>query len=168
MVSNLEEVEARLKALEDRCQILEDIESIKKLRTRYCNLTDDGDAQGVANLFTEDGVWEAQWGRYKGREEIKGYVQGGLGKGRLSLAIHGIITPYIEVKGDKAKATWYLLQSSILKKDDQAIWGTGRYEDEYVRINGEWKFKKLHTVFFYWTPYAPGWVKKEHNEVWHY
>ena len=52
-------------ALERRLQRLEDIEEISKLKARYCNFVDGGwdrpthDYDGVASIFTDDGVWEA-------------------------------------------------------------------------------------------------------------
>ena len=50
-----------LESLEKRIQVLEDIEEIKKLKHRYCALCDaDYDADALAELFTEDAVWDGQ------------------------------------------------------------------------------------------------------------
>ena len=56
--------------IDRRLRVLEDIEAIKKLKSRYCYLCDDNyDADGLASLFTEDAVWEGGIrGRADGRD----------------------------------------------------------------------------------------------------
>ena len=45
--------------LEARIRRLEDIEALKQLKARYCDRCDDNyDADGIAQLFTEDAVWD--------------------------------------------------------------------------------------------------------------
>ncbi|MCI0787275.1 MAG: nuclear transport factor 2 family protein, partial [Chloroflexi bacterium] len=63
---SLEDIERRLKALED-------VEEIKHLKARYCGYCDDNyDADAIAGLFTEDAVWDGGIrGRADGREEIR-------------------------------------------------------------------------------------------------
>jgi hypothetical protein len=59
--------------LEKRLQTLEDIETIKRLKARYCAMCDAGyDSDGLAGLFTEDAVWDGgSFGRFEGREAIR-------------------------------------------------------------------------------------------------
>ena len=59
-----------LESLEKRIRVLEDIEEIKKLKHRYCALCDANyNADALAELFTEDAVWDGQErGRNDGRE----------------------------------------------------------------------------------------------------
>ena len=46
-------------SLEARIHRLEDIESIRALKARYCMYCDDHyDVEGLASLFTEDAVWD--------------------------------------------------------------------------------------------------------------
>jgi hypothetical protein len=42
----------------------------------------------------------------------------------------------------------------------QAVWGTARYDDQYVKVGGEWKFETVNLVPVFWTPFEQGWVKK--------
>jgi ketosteroid isomerase-like protein len=150
---SLEDVERRLKTLED-------IEAIKRLKARYCAYCDNNyDADNLANLFTEDAVWEADMrGKAEGREEIRNFFI--RARQRLPFAIHIVMNPIIAVDGDKAKGTWYLLQACTYAEGDQAVWGSARYDEEYVRVKGEWKFKNLKLTSFFWTPYDQGWVRK--------
>jgi hypothetical protein len=36
---------------------------------------------------------------------------------------------------------------------------TGIYENEYIKENGKWYFKKLHRNNTFWTPYEDSWLK---------
>lgn len=151
--------------IEKRLQILEDVESIKRLKAKYCHYCDDNyNPDGIASLFTQDGVWDGGeiWGRYEGTEAIKKYFAAA--PQSISFGIHTVLTPFIEVEGEKAKGTWYLLMSATMKKGNQAVWGAERYDDEYVKVDGEWKMKVLKLTTFYWTPYELGWAKKRFTE----
>lgn len=70
-----------------------------------------------------------------------------------------VLNPIIEVDGDKAKGTWYLFQACTYAEGNRAVWGSARYDEEYVRMNGEWRFASLKLTSFFWTPFDQGWVK---------
>ena len=149
---SLEDIERRLKALED-------VEEIKRLKARYCGYCDDNyDADAIAGLFTEDAVWDGGIrGRADGREEIRRFFV--RASQRLPFAVHMVMNPIIEVDGDTAKGSWYLFQACTYAEGDQAVWGSGRYEEEYVRVNGKWMFQNLKLTSFFWTPFDQGWAK---------
>ena len=43
---------------------------------------------------------------------------------------------------------------------DRAVWGSARYDEEYVRVNGQWKFQNLTLTSHFWTPFdGKGWVE---------
>ncbi len=67
-----------LEDLERRIKVLEDIEEIKRLKHRYCAYCDDSyDADALADLFTEDAVWDGgERGRNDGREAIREFSNG--------------------------------------------------------------------------------------------
>ena len=148
-----------LEDLERRIKALEDIEEIKKLTARYCAYCDDSyDADAIADLFTEDAVWDGGMrGRAEGREGIRDFFA--RSSQRLPFAIHMVMNPIIEVEGDTAKGTWYLFQPCTFAEGDQAVWGSARYDDEYVRINGRGMFQNLKLTSHFWTPFDQGWVK---------
>ena len=149
-----------LEELERRVRVLEDVEAIKQLKARYCDRCDDGpyDADGVAELFTEDAVWEGEgFGRFVGREAIRGFFR--TGRSVFSFTIHQVTNPIIEVDGDRARGRWYLLQPSTMVDGNRAIWLASHYEDEYVRVGGRWLFRQLKTTTRFFTPYEDGWAK---------
>ena len=150
-----------LEDLERRVRALEDVEAIKQLKTRYCAYCDDSyNADGIAGLFVEDAVWDGGIrGRAEGREEIRDFFI--RAPQRLPFAIHMVMNPIIEVSGDEASGTWYLFQPCTFAEGNQAVWGSARYDEEYVRVDGEWKFKNLKLTSFFWTPFDQGWVKNQ-------
>ncbi|PKB64738.1 MAG: hypothetical protein BZY80_02185 [SAR202 cluster bacterium Io17-Chloro-G2] len=148
-----------LEDLERRIQNLEDIEAIKGLKARYCAYCDDSyDADGIASLFTEDAVWDGGMrGRADGRQAIRDFfVQASQ---RLPFAIHMVMNPIIQVDGDQATGMWYLFQTCTYAEGNRAVWGSGRYDEEYVRVDGEWKFQRLKLTSNFWTPFDEGWAR---------
>ena len=148
-----------LEDLEKRIKVLEDIEDIKRLKRRYCLYCDDNyDADALADLFTEDAVWDGGIrGKSEGREAIRSFFQ--KAPQRLPFAIHMVTNPIIEVDGDTGKGTWYLFQPCTFADGDRAVWGAARYDEEYVRVNGQWKFQNLTLTSHFWTPFDEGWVQ---------
>jgi hypothetical protein len=67
--------------------------------------------------------------------------------------------PIIEVKGDRAKGTWYYEAPTTDAASGKAQWMAGTYEEEYVRDHGEWKFSFIRTKWKYISPYDEGWAK---------
>ena len=148
-----------LEDIERRVKVLEDIEEIKRLKARYCAYCDDNyDADAIAGLFVEDAVWDGGIrGRAEGREAIRNFFIGA--SQRLPFAVHMVLNPIIEVSGDEATGSWYLFQACTFAEGNQAVWGSARYDEEYVRVGGEWRFKNLKLSSFFWTPFDQGWVK---------
>ncbi len=148
-----------LEDIDRRFRAIEDIEEIKRLKARYCSYCDDNyDADRIASLFTEDAIWDGGIrGTAEGRDEIRNFFM--RASQRLPFAVHMVMNPIIEVDGDRAKGIWYLFQACTYAEGDQAVWGSARYDEEYVRLEGEWKFRNLKLTSFFWTPFDRGWVR---------
>jgi hypothetical protein len=151
---------ATMEELERRVRVLEDVESIRALKARYCAYCDDAyDADGIAGLFTEDAVWDGGIrGRAEGREGIRTFFR--RAPQRLPFAVHMVMNPIIQVEGDTARGTWYLFQPCTFAAGNQAVWGSARYDESYVRLDGEWRFKSLKLTSFFWTPFDQGWARE--------
>jgi hypothetical protein len=141
---------------------LEDIEAIKILKARYGYYCDDSyDPEGISSLFVEDGVWDGgQFGRYEGRQAIHDFFRD-LARDKIGFAMHLFMNPLIEVAGDTAKGHWYLLCPLTLHEGNQATWCAGRYFEEYVKLDGEWRYKLLRFAPYFITPFDKGWAEKK-------
>ena len=148
-----------LKELEARIQRLDDIEAIKQLKATYCALCDDGyDADGLAELFTEDAVWDGgALGVANGREKIHKFFSNT--PRVMPFAVHMVMNPRIEIDGDQATGRWYLFQAATFSpgEDRTQLWGSARYDEEYVRVDGEWRFASVKLTSRFWTPFDEGW-----------
>jgi len=148
--------------LEKRITILEDIEAIKKLKARYCAVCDDDhNPDKITTLFANDGIWEGAdgIGQHKGHAAIRKLFEGF--RDRISFSQHNVMNPIIEVRGDRAHASWYFLGPFTFRKGNRAVWLAARYEDDYVKINGEWKFQHLRAIGRMAAPYEKGWANKD-------
>lgn len=148
-----------LEGLERRIRRLEDLEEIKQLKARYAAYCDANyDADALAELFTEDAIWDGgALGRNVGREAIRQFFRGS--SQRITFAVHNILSPIIDLAGDTATGTWYLLQTCTYAAGNQAVWGAATYHDRYVRQNDVWKFQHVQIVSHFWTPFEEGWAR---------
>lgn len=154
-----------LEELAKRLDTLEAIEAIKKLKARYCQAADEQDAEAYANLFAEDAVFDAgTFGQAQGRQAIAEFLRN-IQQHSLPFAVHYVMNPNIEVAGEQATGQWYLLEPCTMRTEgEQAVWGTARYEEEYVKVGGEWKFKTVKLIPVFWTPFDQGWAKQQFVE----
>jgi hypothetical protein len=144
--------------LEKRLTVREDIEAIKQLKARYCAVCDDNhNPDMITTLFADDGIWEgAGLGSHCGHQAIRELFQSF--QEQVSFSQHNVMNPIVEVDGDRAKATWYLLGPFTFRKGNRAMWIAVRSEDDYVKINGQWKFQHLRAIARVTAAYEKGWA----------
>ena len=74
--ARLASVEARIAETEGRLAAAEDELAILRILGAYSPRVDSGDAEGVAELWTEDGVYDVDTGRLDGHEGLVEMVRG--------------------------------------------------------------------------------------------
>ena len=154
--------------LETRIKIIEDIEAIKKLMFNYTYWLDYGEMDKAVDCFSDNAKMDikvrgsAEKGKNPfefccvGKEAInKFYYQIVHVKDRFS-ASHFILNPVVEVDGDTATGIFYLLEPTAIKR---SMWGHGRYDIEFIRVNDKWKINLFGFLWNFNTPYEDGWVK---------
>ena len=146
--------------LEKRIVTLEDIEAIKQLKARYCDVCDTGhNPDKVTTLFAEDGIWEGgDFGKAQGHAAIHKLFEG-LHK-LIAFCQHNALNPIIEVNGNRAKAAWNLLCPYTSRKNNETRWIAAKYEDDHVKINGEWKYQHLRAIILMHAPYGKSGANK--------
>lgn len=150
-------------ALEARLEALEDHIRIEQLMMRYAAALNTRDADTYVSLFTPDATFELRraideppfLGPFKGREALrKQWFPDGAGAvdstGRRPFgAMRHVTTNYeIDVKGDKATVHAFFIEivsngaNTPPGSKPPTIHAMGRYEDELVKVNGQWFFSK--------------------------
>jgi hypothetical protein len=164
--AELDAIAARIAALEQRKERIEDVNAIERLQHAYGYYADRGLWDEAANLFADDGTIEIGLdGVYVGKERVREYLRA-LSGGRPALTDGELgerlqVMPVITLAADglTAKARWraILLEGEL---GGEAFWGEGPYENEYVKDDGVWKIQLLHWYQALFVPYEGGWQTK--------
>ena len=127
--------------LEKRITHIEDLEAIKQLKARYCEICDDNhNPERITSVFATDGIWEGRGiANAKGHDEIRKLFE--RFQKMMSFSQHNVMNPIIEVDGDTAHGTWYFLGLFTFHENNQAKWQTTRYHEDYVKVDGVCKIQ---------------------------
>jgi hypothetical protein len=154
-------------ALEKRIMKLEDIEAIRKLKALYCHLVDEGISGNMAKIdelmthFVGD-AW-IDFGQadapdiHEGRQAITRFYKEYVCE-VLSYSMHIVANPVIEVNGDEAVCRWYVFVPCMMRQTNSAVWLAGKYKEEYLKVNGQWKWLSMTFRAEIQTPFeGSGW-----------
>jgi len=139
-----------LENLEKRVRALEDIEEIKKLHRDYIFWLDDKEFEKMIDCFAEDATEEiGKTGIHKGKEEIAKVFREVIAQQPSAKGGHILVQPVISVEEDKAKGYWTMYRFDIFSTPAGQLvkWEQGRYDCEYIKENGKWKFTSLKYTF---------------------
>ncbi len=137
--------EARLAALEARLRALEDEQEITRLVASYGPLVDAGEAERVAALWTEDGVYDVDEWFMGSRAEIDAMVRSEAHQGLIGRGCSHFLGPaHVVVDGDRAVA---VCESVLLVRHEGrthvARIGANRFE--LVRTADGWRTTRRTT-----------------------
>ena len=153
--SKTDSIEARLQRIEDEL-------AIRRIPTEYARALDERDFDAYVGLFAKNGQWINGKTVKKGPEEIRQLLVGIFGTpqpGFVNMKSMEVVSN-IDVKIDGDHATGTCLHVLLRRTADGTPMPalTGRYEDEYIRENGEWKI--LRRVDKPIMPTPEEWAKK--------
>lgn len=166
----VDELEARIKILEDQLRTVQDIEDIKKLQRAYGYYLEHWMAEDVIDLFSDspDVTVKVFAGEFRGKESIKRFFRHGkdveLRRTENPEFLHQVmqLSPIIDVAPDGRTATgrWYGFGAHTSPVDGGIFqgWMNGVYENEYIKENGKWKILKLHWCMIFHASHREGWV----------
>ena len=111
--------------------------AIQELCARYCHTIDAQDSDGWARCFTSDGAFEFDGHVVRGYAALGSYADTHT---HVMRARHMTLNHLYEIDGDRASggATTVV---SIATPGGYKIMGQGKYEDELLKVNGEWKIR---------------------------
>ncbi len=115
---------------------------INDLFVRYTTALDAGDVETIVACFTEDGALESPAvGVYSGRQGIREFAERfARFHARGAQLRHFISNLAVQVNGDEARATCYLL-NVITRNGKTELMAPGRYDCRLVKLDGQWLFK---------------------------
>ncbi|HEY0341561.1 MAG TPA: nuclear transport factor 2 family protein [Steroidobacteraceae bacterium] len=130
----------------------DDRAEIENTSNRYMVAVDAGDIETVMSTWTEDGVLDWVGGVEHGKDAIRKAMSGFAGGRHVDIpegatsrprTHHQIVNHVIDVNGNTARSTayWFALTNNTPQKDVQLLY-FGHYEDELVKQNGHWLFRK--------------------------
>jgi hypothetical protein len=132
-------IDMSLEELDQKVQDLVDIEDIKRMHIGYVYALASQQWDEMLDCFTEEAVTDL-WhhGLCKGKKEIEAQFKGDLANRIKPTDGHFIGQPIINVRGNKADGQWIMY---IFITDRPFV--QGKYNAEYIKVNGEWKFSRL-------------------------
>jgi ketosteroid isomerase-like protein len=136
----------------------EDRAQIEDLQARYMFALDFGDVDTYVSTFTEDGILDIVGMKWQGRDEIREIISGmseNAPEGEEEPAAeeeeepypatgrHNITNIVLKIDGDKAegRAYWFHYGNNNPERSAE-INSYGHYEDELVKVDGQWLFSK--------------------------
>jgi SnoaL-like domain len=133
---------AETPSLTARIQRLEDIEEIRVLLLNYGRYLDAHDFAGYSHLFAKDGEWTGGFGSVRGPAAIQAFMETNIPGPNTGNTYHLLSNFVIEVHGDTATAwsRWAYITPNADKRPAMAQ--AGHYDDQLVRENRHWKFRR--------------------------
>ena len=131
--------------IEKRLQAIEDAGAIKNMHNDYLFALNNRQWRDMAECFTEDATADIHEKVHGKKAILKLFTdviaKKNAGKGRDA---HFAVQPVVEVDGDRAKSHWliYIFIADPVTGHAQR-WVQGRYDCEYVKLGGKWKFSVL-------------------------
>ncbi len=121
---------------------LEEKDAIREVLAEYCFRLDDGRFAEMAALFTENGTWDTAFGRATGRTAIAELAHSLRERSgdQQPRAAHLVTNISITLDGASARArsNWTVVQNS---PEGPKIGSGGAYQDELVKVGGQWLFR---------------------------
>lgn len=166
----------------------EDRAQIEDLQARYMFALDFRDLDTYASTFTEDGILDIVGMKWQGREEIKKVLanmaspedeatpdneeapvtqeEGDVKEEKAlypATGRHNITNIAIKINGDRATGRAYWFHYGNDNPERKAVLNSyGYYEDEMVKVNGQWLFSKR----VIYNEQVAEWIGSSENPCW--
>lgn len=117
---------------------IEDRLAIRELAARYNRAFDYGNPEAWADCFSEDGTFNMGSKELAaGQEALLAFAKKAIPTMKVK---HCTTDAIVEVNGDTGTHDAYLILVDF--SDKTTVNNSGRYLDDVVKVNGQWKFKK--------------------------
>ena len=134
----------QVEALSRRIQALEDELAIHRLIVRYGIAVDTGDAQRTADVFTPDGVYDADVRLMSGRAAVAEMVDSERHQQMVGRCAHQIGPAIVRLAGDRAVALGYS-RVYLRSGENIGIYRVSLNRWELERRDGAWRIARRLT-----------------------
>jgi ketosteroid isomerase-like protein len=151
-LSALASLEQQYERLLTRVQRLEDIESIRRLRDQYHEWVNEDAGDRLWELFAPEASVV-----YNGRPEVRGQenIRQFFATFPVQAARQFVHSHVIQVDGDRGTGSSYLDGRPV--RDGKSYHVVGRFDDEYIRIDGRWMFLRVELTVHYMVEASDRW-----------
>lgn len=168
------DLEARVRELESTVAELKNREALRDLRYRYHEYINEGKFADIVDLFTEDGELEfGPLGKAKGRDGIIAFFKRlgppspgaapSSGGAHFTYVKQYIHNHTLEINGNRARGFSYLEARPVINGEAHMV--AGRYDDEYIKTDGGWRFTRMTFTPHFIVPFKEGWANDERVRV---
>jgi hypothetical protein len=165
----LEELEKKVKYLEQKVQKLDDIEAIKRLQKIYGFYLERGMYQEIVDCFSDSPDVSLNWleGQYCGKEAVKEYFAFLCKEFTPPHLLHQLmqLVGVVDVNDDglTAQGRWYGFGALFFPESlgGYRMLASGIYESKYVKENGAWKILAFKWMMPYVLHITDGWSMPE-------
>jgi hypothetical protein len=139
-------------SIEQRLLVLESIEAIRTLRCRYHELVNEDQGGRLHELFAPDARIA-----YGGRPEVQGReaIRDFFASFPVQTARQFVHNHVVQTDGRTGHGYSYLDGRPV--KDGKSWYVVGRFDDEYVRLDGAWFFQRVVLTVHYMVEPGKGW-----------
>ena len=141
-----------VQALAERVERMESIEAIRALRARYHELVNEDAGNRLHELFAPDACVV-----YGGRPKVQGRdnIRAFFASFPVQTARQFIHSHAVQVQGDRGSGSSYLDGRPV--RDGKSFYVVGRFNDEYIRLEGQWFFQRVTLSVHYMIEAAERW-----------
>lgn len=132
-------------------------EQIKELTYAYGQCIERQDAEGMAQLFTEDGEVDfSSLGRgvHKGHDAIRAFYTS-----TWPMRVRPFFTNHVITLPGNGRAHGTCCFENRGVQGEESMIGAGRLHDDYQQVESGWKFRSRRVELFYFVPLKEGWAK---------
>lgn len=157
------DLDAEIAEAERQIQRVQDYDEIENLQDAYGYYLDKSLWSDIADLFANDGTLQiGHSGVQVGRRRILAFLRASGPEGPVRGVLNSQLQlqPLIDVApdGKTAKIRSRLLQFTR-SSDGRPVLAAGLYENELVKQDGVWRFKRLHLYGMFNVYYRGGWTR---------
>ena len=125
-----------------------DRDEICELHSRYVHFIDSHQSEAFADLFATDGSFElGDVRRIEGRAALTQFIDELRESSGGRKQRHFVVNEMIEIDGGVATARSYVTAWSLIDGESPALTALARYDDEFKRENGRWRFARRRVEF---------------------